>query len=141
MKRWGLVSALTFFPIAAILHHAIFFAPQCMLNPFGRDYFADVVWLWLRSDPSPWLGALIAIGVYFLGKRYRAVQLGALAFLLAFVPLSLWVWDIPMTGRIICGHLHDNRTAIRGRHLYLLGAAVWILIFMTLRRRQSTVEK
>jgi hypothetical protein len=124
--EWLLTSVLAFFPITAILHNAVFFKPTCMLNSLGNEYTPDVMKLWLTRDPSPYLGAALTVALYFAGEYLPRIQLPTLAFLLATIPLTLWVWDIPFTKRKLCRVLHDGRSPLRSRHVYLAVAALFV---------------
>ncbi len=107
--RWRIVCILCFFPLAALLHHGIFYRPTCMLNPFGADYYGSVIWQWLSRDPSvPW-AIIFAMGVYFLGNAYKKLRVLFYPIPFAFLPLTLWIWDIPFTGRWICQNFNDGR--------------------------------
>ena len=129
-RAWVAQSAGLFIPYFAVLHHAVFFRPNCILNLFGSDYSPTTIReLLLRNPAIPW--AIIAVLItYRLGEHARIgrwLRLAALPFFIAFIPLSLWVWDIPFAGRPICQHFHDGRLVlpvlgrVRGLHLYALG--------------------
>jgi hypothetical protein len=135
---WRTVCALSVIPLTAIAHHAVFYRPRCMLNDFGPEYTPKVVADWLSRDPSlPW-AILCAIAIYAAGVRWQPVRFAAAPLFLAFLPLSLWIWDIPFSGRWICHHGHDKRPlpgldiVIRTRYLYLLGGAVYAIALATL---------
>jgi hypothetical protein len=106
---WGVACFASVIPIAAILHHRIFWKPTCMLNPFGADYTPTIVHSWLLRDPSlPW--AIVLAGLaWSLGRAYSPLKYLVAPTFSAFLPLSLWLWDIPFSGRFICHHFHDNR--------------------------------
>lgn len=131
---WRLVCVLALLPIAAIAHHAVFFRATCMLNPFGPGYDLATIQFWLSSDPSLLVASVAALALYFVGRRSEPLRWLALCFVIAFMPLALWIWDIPGTGRMICMHLHDSRVLLgedlplKSRHLYLLGMAVHPLL-------------
>ncbi len=135
--RWALICGAAFFPVAAILHHAVFYATTCMLNPFGLEYSASTVAIWLSKDPSPSVAAVLILGLHRWGRSFRLLHSILAVFAIAFLPLALYVWDIPGTGRWICDHFHDLKFALpggmplRGRHLYFLGAALFPLIYLT----------
>lgn len=141
--RWPLLAGLLVFPFTAILHHLVFYRPTCILNPFGADYTPRVVVAWLRNDPSLIWASAAAITVYMIGQSAPRVRPwiahAAGAFLIGFLPLTIWIWDIPGTGRTICYHFHDGRAGIHTRHLYLLGAAVFcgVLAVQWLRDRRA----
>lgn len=135
-KEGKIVAAVSFFPFGAILHNAIFKPHTCMLNYLeGVDYYPSVVGRWLVSDPSPWLAALAAFIAYFVTRRKPALRPWLAAFVVAFLPLCLWVWDIPATGRVICHVLHDRRTFLTSRHFYLLGALLFVPLGYLFARR------
>ena len=51
-------------------------------------------------------------------------------FLIAFLPLTIWVWDIPFTSRFICRHFHDNKLlllgySIKSRYFYVIGIVIY----------------
>jgi hypothetical protein len=121
-------------PLTAIFHHAIFYRPTCMLNCFGQDYHIGVVLSWLRNDPSLPLALLAAIVVWVAGLYLSQIRPWVFAFFLAFLPLSIWIWDIPFTGRLVCYTFHDGKTLIHSRHLYIFGIAAWFPIAILLRK-------
>jgi len=120
-RRWSLICTALAATFTALFHHGWFFRSTCMLNDFGPDYRLDVLARWLSHDPSLLLGVLCALAVYGAGVRQPRLRPLALAFVLAFLPLSLWVWDVPFAGRPICASLHDGNIALRGFHLWALG--------------------
>ena len=142
--KWAILCALSMLPIAAILHHAVFYPAQCMLNGFGPEYQMAAVKLWLATDPSLLGAGLIATGLYYLGFRSPGLRCAVPAFLLAFLPLCIWIWDIPFTGRWICEHLHDLRfqlpgdVPLRGRHFYLVGVMLFPPVYLLMRRRSPS---
>jgi hypothetical protein len=140
-RRWGVIAALSFIPWTALLHHALFFRPTCMLRYFGSEYSPSVVLTWLARDPSPYVAALLAAGLYVAGKRVAALRPWTLAFLIAFAPLSLWIWDIPFSGRAICKHMHDGKSGIRTRYLYVMGAVLWLFIGRRLARTRTRTDE
>ncbi len=135
---WLVVAFLTAIPITAALHHAVFYRPTCILRPFGPDYHAEVVLRWIRNDPSPALAVLAAAAVWAAGLRVPRLRVWAAAFLLAFAPLSIWIWDVPFTGRIVHRLFHDGKVPLHTRHLYLAGVAVWYPAVILLRRMRRT---
>ncbi|HLX61630.1 MAG TPA: hypothetical protein VKX17_10145 [Planctomycetota bacterium] len=124
---WVVTCALLVIPFAAMLHHIVFYTGRCMLNDFGvTEYTPVALWRWLSRDPSlPW--AIVAANVvYFGGQKFSWIKFAAPRFFLAFLPLSIWIWDIPFTQRYICRHFHDNHLlvfgiAVRATHFYVLG--------------------
>ena len=142
-KRWLILCALLVIPFSAIFHHAIFYRPTCMLNPFGEAYYlTSVLYAWLSRDPSlPW-AITAALIVFHSGKRYSIIKLFAAPILISFLPLSLWIWDIPFTGRFICANFHDDKLLISGhpmktRYLYFLGVIIYTLIFIKMLQRKK----
>lgn len=144
---WAATCVLSVSPIAAVLHHALFYYQQCMLNPFSTSY--QVTWPvlrdWLKYDPSlPW-AIIAAFVIYRVGRRFVRLKILLAPLLISFSLLSLWVWDIFILNRPICRHLHDGRFEIwrgfplRGRHFYVLGVCLYIafLIYLVLQYRKS----
>jgi hypothetical protein len=123
-RGWALQCAALCVPFAAVLHHAVFFRPTCMLNPFGPDYTPSVLAKWITHDPSLPVALLLAALVFVAGLRLSLARRWVPAFLIAFAPLSLWIWDVPLAGRPICGCCHDGRLVLPGighvssRHVY-----------------------
>jgi len=137
---WKAACALLVLPVGAIAHHALFYRPTCMLNPFGGEYDLQTVGLWLSRDPSLLFAILIALLVFKLGERLAALRWVVVSFLIAFMPLALWIWDVPWSGRIICHGFHDGRVLLaegiplKSRHFYVLGTVLQpILLTASLR--------
>lgn len=135
---WKTICVLLIVPLTAILHHVVFFTKTCMINNFGPEYTPTVVWNWLSRDPSlPW--AIVASWVaYHMGNRSKWVRAAVAPVFVAFLPLSLWLWDIPFAGRPICNYYHDGRvilygdSPLRSFHFYVLGACIYALIMVRL---------
>jgi hypothetical protein len=73
--RWAMVCALNFFPLAAVLHNAVFFRPSCMLVQFGRDYTDfPTLTAWLSHDPSAPLALVGSLVTYGIGLRQEIVR-------------------------------------------------------------------
>jgi hypothetical protein len=114
--------------LTAVAHHAIFYPHQCMLESFGADYSAPgVLAAWLSQDPSLPSAIAMTFVIFLAGEQFPSVKIFAACFFVSFLPLALWIWDIPFTGRFICVHAHDDRLKILGwpinsSHLYMLGA-------------------
>jgi hypothetical protein len=147
-RRWWIVTCvLLCLPLAAIAHHAILYRPTCMLNPFGGIDYSDLRTLrvWLSRDPSlPWAIAT-AFSIFYAGKTYPVIKLLAACFLAPFLPLAVWIWDIPFTGRFICEHAHDGRLhfmgfTVRSWLFYLLGVVLF-LIFLALASRKRVLRE
>ena len=147
-RQWLWISILLTFPLAAILHNGVFYYSNCMLNPFGPSYLdMPTLGRWLSRDPSlPWAIILAAL-IYWQGRRSPALRTAVWPLLICFLPLTIWVWDIPFTERLICRLFHDGRlvvlgTPARSRHLYLLGLVGYALFLlgMAWRSRRSAPE-
>jgi hypothetical protein len=118
-----------------------------MLNPFGADYTPHVIRLWLTEDPS--LPCALAIGliVWIVGKRVLRLQVFVAPIFASFLPLSLWIWDVPLSGRFICRHFHDGRLALWGipvtaRYFYMLGLVLYVtFVWAALRKRKKEGER
>ena len=127
----------SFFPLTAIFHHAVFYRPTCILNNFGPEYTLAVVTGWLSSDPSPYIALIGGLAVFALVLYYPALRLAVLAFLIATIPLTIWIWDIPFTGRIVCRLGHDGRAMINSQDLYIFAAIFFMPIWYWLWRNWS----
>jgi hypothetical protein len=114
-----------------------------MLPSGAADYTPSQVVRWLSLDPSLPVTIVLMIIVYLLGNRLRAIRLLAAPVFISFLPLSLWIWDIPFTGRYICNHFHDDRLMImdgfpvKTRYFYLIGLAVYLSFTAHLIRSKS----
>ena len=149
-RWWRLLCVLTTIPITAVLHHAIFFRSQCMLNPFfATDYTSASILIWLSRDPSlPW-AAVAAMTIYYLGTRHSFLRVCIAPVFVSFLPLSLWIWDVPFTGRFICHHLHDEKILLmsgiplRSWFFYLLGAILYVVfaIYLLHRRKNDQLNR
>jgi hypothetical protein len=128
---WIVLSVSLVVPFAAILHNTVFDKHSCMLGALGKDYTPSVVSTWLRRDPSlPWAIAA-AMAVYLCGTHYPSTRLFAASIFVSFLPLSVWIWDIPFTKRAICEYFHDDKFMIldafplKSRHFYALGVILY----------------
>lgn len=145
-KRWWvMLCILNIIPFTAIFHHFLFYRPSCMLNAFGADYTIPVVLEWLSRDPSlPW-AIILTIVIYHIGNIYYWLRILFAPVFLSFLPLSIWIWDIPFTNRYICSHFHDHRVMIlpglslSTKHFYLLGILLYIIfiLYLLLKRRKT----
>jgi hypothetical protein len=133
----ALLSLWSFFPLTAIFHHAVFYKPTCILNNFGPEYTLDVLMEWLSLDPSPYVASLGAMVIFVLAMRYPALRLAVLAALIATIPLTIWIWDIPLTARIICRLGHDGRSVVNSLDLYLFAAISFAPIWYWLWRNST----
>lgn len=102
-----------------------------MLNPHqATDYsFEAIAWL-ITNDPSIALGFAVTAMVSTAGVRFSQLRVWVFAFVFAFLPLTIWLWDIPATGRFVCEHFHDGRAHIRSAHLYAVGIAAFLIIVL-----------
>jgi hypothetical protein len=130
----ALLSLWSFFPLTAMLHHAVFYKPTCILNNFGPDYTPDVIMAWLSLDPSPYVASIGALLIFMGAMRYPALRLAVLASLIATIPLTIWIWDIPFTERIVCRLGHDGRSVVNSLDLYLFAAISFAPIWYWLWR-------
>jgi hypothetical protein len=133
-----LLAFLSFFPLTAIFHHAIFHRPTCILNNFGADYTLPVIVNWLSLDPSPYVGLVCALVVFVAAMHYPILRLAILAFVIATIPLTIWIWDIPFTERVICRLGHDGRSPINSMDLYIFAAITFAPIWYWLWRKSTT---
>jgi hypothetical protein len=123
----ALIAAALFFPFSAVLHNVVFYRSQCLLNPTGeKDYSLRVIADLFRNDLSMWLAVALSAASYLLLWAIPNLMPWAVIALIASLPVTLWVWDIPLTKRTICAHIHDNRTWIRGRHVYAASALAFV---------------
>lgn len=125
----ALLALGSFFPLTAVFHHAIFYQPTCILNNFGPDYTFEVLAIWLKADPSPYVALILALAVFVVVMYYPALRVALLAFIIATIPLSIWIWDIPFTGRIVCMWGHDGRSIINSQDLYIFAAIAFAPIW------------
>jgi len=132
-RHWRLICGLNVFPLTAAFHNPVFYRPTCMLNNFGLEYDLPTIGAWLARDPSlPW-ALFVSLCVYLTGLRIPLIQTLAAPVSLAFLPLTIWIWDIPFTGRIVCHSFHDSKLVIGGspvhtRHLYELSLVLYVVL-------------
>ena len=138
--RWPWICALLIFPVAAVMHHAVFFPRMCMLNLYRADYH-EAAALWLSTDPSPYAAVAIASLTYLAGRRWPALKTLVPPLVIATIPLSVWIWDIPFAGRPIHHHLHDGRWQLpligpaRSLYFYVLAIALYVPLAMRSHKR------
>ncbi|MEW6355794.1 MAG: hypothetical protein AB1696_05700 [Planctomycetota bacterium] len=141
---WGVTCILNAFPVAAVLHHGLIYAHQCMLQPFAYGYEVtwSVIWEWVKHDAAlPW-AVIIAFGVHRLGLRFAVIKLIAAPVFISFLPTTLWVWDIFVLDRPFCRYLHDGKFELwrdfplRTGHFYVLGICIYVafLIYLVVQR-------
>jgi hypothetical protein len=122
---WKVVCVLSVLPIAALLHWGVFHRPTCMLNNFGHEYTPAVIWAWLSRDPAlPWAMVMMA-AAYHIGMRRSLVRALIAPGFAAGLLFTLWIWDVPFSGRVVCGHFHDNEFMLAAgvplRSVHVLG--------------------
>ncbi len=135
-RAWMVSCLLSVFPFTAVLHHSVFCRPTCILNNFGDEYTLPVVGNWLTHDPSLFLAIGLSILIYHVGKRFVWVRRMANPIPLAFLPLTVWIWDIPFSGRWLCRHFHDGLFCIfpghplRTLYVYALSIGLYALFLI-----------
>jgi hypothetical protein len=112
MRWWRVMCLLSVIPVAAAYHNVVLPATRstCMLNPLHMpDWNLQSIYMFLTSDPSLLL-AIASMGiVYALGLRIGTIRALVAPAFVSSILYSLWIWDIPFTGRLICLTIHDNR--------------------------------
>ena len=144
-RSWRLVCIAAFLPLMTIWHHAVFFRPQCILNPQRAvDYTFESITHLLTTNPAIYVAGFMCIACYYLGNRLMQYRYLLVLFCIAFAPLALWIVDIPFTERWICRTLHDDQimlfadTPLRSRYFYLLGATLFTGLFFRYRGRMHS---
>ena len=108
LSSWRTACVLLTIPLTGAVHH-LFQEHRCILNLNGSDYNLPALRQLFLHDPSlPW-AIVTMIVVYHLGKGAAWLRRAAVPAFTAFIPLSIWLWDIPFTGRLICRTFHDRR--------------------------------
>jgi hypothetical protein len=119
-------------PVTAVFHHGVFYQFNCMLQGFGHDYTPGVTATWLVGDPSLACALVAMVTMYWIGRRRPGVQVLMAPIFASFLPLSLWIWDIPFSGRFIHRHFHDGRVLVAAgwpltaRYFYVLGLVLYL---------------
>ena len=130
-RWWRMCVAASVVPFAAMLHHLVFYPRSCMLNDFGAiDYIDPIALDWFMRDPSLAWAVVLAFSLNALAQRSALVKVAVAPLFAAFLPLSIWVWDIPFSGRIVCETFHDGKfqvmgVVMHGRYLYAFGALAY----------------
>lgn len=148
---WIAICLLAVIPLTAILHHLIFYFPTCMLNPVeGSDYTPSILYKWLSRDPSlPWAIVCMVI-VYHIGNFLHWMRYLVAPAFLSFLPLSIWIWDIPFTGRFICHHFHDGRLMfmsgypVKSKYFYLIGIVLYcsfLTVYLVGMVKETRIKK
>lgn len=145
-RWWYAISALSILPVTAVLHHLVFFRGMCMLNKIGNDYTLATIRRWLSIDPSLPIGIAIAVLILVAGLYWKWVRTIVSPGVVATIPLTLWVWDIPFTGRIICDSFHDGRlrlgdsTVVTTGWMYMASAILYLILMLYRDRRSSAIN-
>ena len=147
-RSWRLVCLVAFFPFLTIWHHAVFHHSQCILNPQrALDYSFESISHLLTTNPAIYAAGTMCLMCYYLGNRLSRYRYLLVFFCIAFAPLTIWIVDIPFTGRFICRTLHDDRfmlfadTPLRSRYFYLLGATLFTGLLFPFRGRRFLKSK
>jgi hypothetical protein len=112
VQSWFTACTLLVIPVTAISHHLLFQPHGCMLQNHGQDYNLQSVRHLFLHDPSlPWAIAAMVL-LYHLGKKSSVLRTAAFPAFTASLPISLWLWDIPFSRRMICRHFHDGRMGL-----------------------------
>jgi len=142
-RNWLISCVVLMIPVAAIAHHAIFYHSVCMIKPFDEmGYTYNGVSLWLRRDPSLYMAGLLSMLTYSVGLRIPSIRILVVVFIVSFIPLTVWIWDIPFSSRWICRTAHDGRmmlaegVPLKSRHFYLLGMSLFGVSMLVLSRRR-----
>ena len=129
---WRVVCVLSVLPVAALLHYGVFHRPTCMLNNFGHEYTPAVVGAWLMRDPSlPWaIAAMVA--AHWIGARVLLARALVAPGFITGLLFTLWIWDVPFTGRVVCDHFHDKGFVVAGvglgtKHIAGVCAVMYVL--------------
>lgn len=144
-RSWAFCCALTVFPFTAILHHAVFYPSQCVLNPFGPEYDAATIARFLSRDPSlPW-AVVACLSLWTLGSKRPRVRQAVAPVFFALLPLTVYLWDIPFSGRAVCRSIHDGRPIsgdfyLRTIYFYAWGAATYSAAQVYVRLRSGEGE-
>jgi hypothetical protein len=80
--------------------------------------------------------------LYIFAEREK-VRTAALIFFIAFMPFSVWIWDIPGSGMFICHHFHDSRLVlpllgvVSSKDFFILGATGFVVGCVSILARQN----
>jgi hypothetical protein len=108
---------------------------MCIMNKIGPDYTVETIKRWLSIDPSLPLAVAFALVALVAGMRWTWVRSIVAPAIVASIPLVVWIWDIPFTGRIICDSFHDGRlrigsTRITTPWVYCLSAVLYVFLMI-----------
>ena len=141
---WFTACAASVIPLTAAFHHLVFDKSRCILETHGRDYnLASVRDLFLKDPSLPW--AIVAmVVVYRVGKKFRALRTAVVPAFCASLLFSLWLWDIPFSGRAIHRHWHDKHLLLPAgiplstKLFYILSLIFYLLLeaVLFLKRRR-----
>ncbi len=107
----------------------LFVAPILAAGAYAHHSSRHWRWGWFRPRTPP-------VGWYWSQGHMHVA---------ATLPVSVWLWDIPFSGRVICHAFHDGRIRVLGltvgtRHIYLLCAVLYaILLWLTWRAQRRRV--
>jgi 4-amino-4-deoxy-L-arabinose transferase-like glycosyltransferase len=112
-----------------------------MMNPFNKigytfGYTSKGVSVWLTRDPSLYLAVILSMLTYRIGIRIPEIRMLVAAFVVSFLPLTIWIWDIPFTDSMVCLTFHDANVflaegvPLKSRHVYLLCMALFGLLML-----------
>ena len=144
---WLALCTATVIPVTATLHNGLFYRAMCMLNKLGPDYSLQTISKLLSRDPSlPWAIVLMT-ALYAVGKHLSWIKTLAAPIFFSFLPISIWVWDIPFSGRTICAHFHDGQfaltkgVALNSKHLYLWGVGAYVIFTAYLIQKRRRIVR
>ena len=138
---WPAACVLLVIPLTAVIHH-LFHNHNCMLNGLGEDYTPGAMKALLLNDPSlPWAIAIMMF-IHHAGKRVCWLRRAVVPAFAASIPLSVWLWDIPFTGRYIHRTFHDGAACIAPgvplstKWIYALCLFIYVVFQAVLIRRR-----
>jgi hypothetical protein len=84
----------------------------------------------------------------YVGRVCVLVRVAVAPIFVSYLPLSIWIWDIPFSGRFICSSFHDDRVILypgyplRTKYFYLLGSLIYCMfVVLLLYKHQKLGEK
>ena len=135
IDHWLVACFFCIFPFTALLHNIIFYSHTCILDITGQnDYSLLAIWKWSSIDPSLPIAIILVFVIYCIGKDYNHLQLFIYPIPVAFLLYTLYIWDIPFTGRIICRKFHDGHfllftgTPLKVRYLLFFSLLLYFVI-------------
>ena len=84
----------------------------------------------------------VAHAAHALGLRLGWIPPLVKPVFVAFLPLSIWTWDL-FPSRVICKLTHDSRLVIAGhvvrsRHFFVLGALIYVALLIRSWSKKNT---